>query len=133
MEWEILVLFLKSSVDIDQTCSGPCYFSNCGDCSLDCGLVVLKKNWNLWKVLIALNVVVVLCYAGILALYLLSMPLDEAIRLAGFERNASSIVVLFAGGLVLCAAVDMERTFHYRIGEVPDYQAFKTVQTNGKK
>lgn len=23
MEWEILVLFLKSSVDIDQTCSGP--------------------------------------------------------------------------------------------------------------
>lgn len=95
--------------------------------------VVLKKKWNLWKVLIALNVVVVLCYAGILALYLLSMPLDEAIRLAGFKRYASSIVVLFAGGLVLCAAVDMERTFHYRIGEVPDYQAFKTVQTNRKK
>ncbi|MEK5165520.1 hypothetical protein NYE69_24680 [Paenibacillus sp. FSL R5-0527] len=83
--------------------------------------------------LIALNVVVVLCYAGILALYLFSMPLDEAIRLAGFKRYASSIVVLFAGGLVLCAAVDMERTFHYRIGEVPDYQAFKTVQTNRKK
>jgi hypothetical protein len=40
-------------------------------------------------------------------------------------------VVLFAGGLVLCAAIDLERSFHYRIGEVPDYQSFKTVETKG--
>lgn len=44
---------------------------------------------------------VILYYTGILALYLYSMPLDEALTLAGFERYASSIIVLYVGGLVL--------------------------------
>lgn len=60
------------------------------------------------------------------------MPLDEALRLAGFERYASSIVILFAGGLVLCAAVDIEKSFYYRYGELPDYRAFKTVESKGR-
>lgn len=129
-KWDILVLFLKSSVDItSRPVLGIVIFEVAAIAASIVAYVVLKKKWNLWKVLIALNVVVVLYYTGILALYLFSMPVDEAVRLAGFERYASSIVVLFAGGLVLCAAVDIERTFHYRIGEVPDYQAFKTVQT----
>ncbi|WP_426333785.1 hypothetical protein ACN9MH_29080 [Paenibacillus silvae] len=129
-KWEILVLFLKSSVDITtRPVLGLVIFQIAAIAASIVAYVVLKKKWNLWKALIALDVVVVLYYAGILALYLFSMPLDEAIRLAGFERYASSIVVLFAGGLVLCAAVDIERTFHYRIGEVPDYQAFKSVQS----
>ncbi|MGO4529137.1 hypothetical protein AB4Z30_08640 [Paenibacillus sp. 2TAF8] len=129
-KWDILVLFLKSSVDItSRPVLGIVIFEIAAIAASIVAYVVLKKKWNLWKVLIALNVVVVLYYAGILALYLFSMPVDEAVRLAGFERYASSIVVLFAGGLVLCAAVDIERTFHYRIGEVPDFQAFKTVQT----
>ena len=129
-KWEILELFLKSSIDITtRPVLGIVVFQIAAIAASIVAYVVLKKKWNLWKVLIALNVVVLLYYVGILALYLYSMPVDEAIRLAGFERYASSIVVLFAGGLVLCAAVDIERTFHYRIGEVPDYQAFKTVQT----
>lgn len=129
-KWEILVLFLKSSVDITtRPVLGLVIFQIAAIAASIVAYVVLKKKWNLWKALIALDVVVVLYYAGILALYLFSMPLDEAIRLAGFERYASSIVVLFAGGLVLCAAIDIERTFHYRIGEVPDYQAFKSVQS----
>lgn len=129
-KWEILVLFLKSSVDITtRPVLGLVIFQIAAIAASIVAYVVLKKKWNLWKVLIALDVVVILYYAGILALYLFSMPLDEAIRLAGYERYASSIVVLFAGGLVLCAAVDIERTFHYRIGEVPDHQAFKSVQS----
>ncbi len=94
--------------------------------------VVLKKNWRLWKALIALDVVVILYYAGILGLYIFSMPSDEALRLAGFERYASSIVVLFAGGLVLCATGDLERTFYYRIGQVPDLMAFKSVDSKDR-
>ncbi|RRJ66717.1 hypothetical protein EHV15_30140 [Paenibacillus oralis] len=87
--------FRHRKVSITRICSSSI-------CTSIVAYVVLKKKWNLWKVLIALDVMVVLYYAGILALYLFSMPLDEAIRLAGFERYASSIVVLFAGGLVLC-------------------------------
>lgn len=129
---EILWLFLKSSTDITtRPVIGIVIFEIVAIAASIFAYVVLKKKWNLWKALIALDVVMLLYYAGILALYLFSMPLDEAVRLAGFERYASSIVVLFAGGLVLCAAIDIERSFHYRIGEVPDYQAFKTVKTKG--
>lgn len=129
---EILWLFLKSSTDITtRPVIGIVIFQLVAIAASIFAYVVLKKKWNLWKALVALDVVLLLYYAGILALYLFSMPLDEAVRLAGFERYASSIVVLFAGGLVLCAAIDLERSFHYRIGEVPDYQAFKTVKTKG--
>ncbi|WP_145324941.1 hypothetical protein [Paenibacillus xylanexedens] len=129
---EILWLFLKSSTDLTtRPVIGIVLFQLIAIAASVFAVVVLKKKWNLWKALIALDVVLLLYYAGILALYLFSMPLDEAIVLAGFERYASSIVVLFAGGLVLCAAIDLERSFHYRIGEVPDYQAFKTVESKG--
>lgn len=129
---EIISLFLKSSADLTtRPVMGIIIFEVLAIAASVFAAVVLKKKWNLWKVLIALNIVLFLYYAGILGLYLYSMPLDEAIRLAGFERYASSIVVLFAGGLVLCAAVDMERSFHYKIGEVPDYRAFKNVTTKG--
>lgn len=94
--------------------------------------VVLKKNWRLWKALILLDAVVVFYYVGILGLYIFSMPSDEALRVAGFERYASSIVVLFAGGLVLCATGDLERTFYYRVGQVPDLMAFKSVESKDR-
>ncbi|MCF7758347.1 hypothetical protein KQ941_28310 [Paenibacillus xylanexedens] len=129
---EILWTFLKASTDLTtRPVIGIVIFQLIAIGASVFAIVVLKKKWNLWKALIALDVVLLLYYAGILALYLFSMPLDEAIVLAGFERYASSIVVLFAGGLVLCAAIDLERSFHYRIGEVPDYQSFKTVETKG--
>lgn len=94
--------------------------------------VILKRKWKLWKALLALDVVLLAYYAGILGLYLYSMPLDEALWLAGFERYASSIVVLFVGGLVLCATVDIQRSFHYRIGEAPSYRAFKSVDNKNR-
>lgn len=94
--------------------------------------IFLKKKWNLWKVLIVSDVVLVLYYLGILCLYIFSMPLDEALRLAGFERYASSIVILCAGALILCATVDIEHSFYYRTGEVPSYMAFKDVESKRK-
>jgi len=129
---DIISLFVKSSTDLTtRPAIGIVAFELIAIAASIFAAVVLKKKWKLWKALIALDIVLLLYYAGILGLYLYSMPLDEAIWLAGFERYASSIVVLFAGGLVLCAAVDLERSFYYIIGEVPDYRAFKSVQTKG--
>ncbi len=51
--------------------------------------------------LLLLDIMVIGYYVGILCLYLFSMPVDEALTLAGFERYASSIIVLFVGGVVL--------------------------------
>ncbi|WP_205127034.1 hypothetical protein [Paenibacillus ginsengarvi] len=129
---DIVSLFLKSSLDLTtRPALGIVILQLVAIAASIVAAAVLKKKWRLWKALIALDIVLVLYYAGILALYLYSMPLDEAIWLAGFERYASSIVVLFAGGLVLCAAVDLERSFHYKIGEVPAARAFKNIKTKG--
>ncbi|NOU65503.1 hypothetical protein GC096_15820 [Paenibacillus sp. LMG 31461] len=129
---EIISLFLKSSIDLaTRPAMGIVVFHLVAIVASLFAAEILRKKWNLWKVLIALDIVMLLYYAGILGLYVYSMPPDEAIWLAGFERYASSIVVLFVGGLVLCATVDIERSFHYKHGEMPDARAFKNVRTKG--
>lgn len=130
---QIMGLFVKSVFDItSRPAMGILGFNIAAIIASVFVAVILKKSWNLWKALIALNLVLMGYYLGILAIYIFSMPLDEALRLAGFERYASSIVILFAGGLVLCAAVDIEKSFYYRYGELPDYRAFKTVESKGR-
>ena len=62
---------------------------------------ILKKKWLLWKAWIGCNLVVICYYVGILAMYLFSMPEYEALKLAGYERYACSIVVLLGGSLTL--------------------------------
>ncbi len=129
----IISLFIQSTFDLKtRPAMGVLVFHVVVIASVIFAYTVLKKKWNLWKALIALDLVLVSYYLGILALYIFSMPLDEAIRLAGFDRYAASIVILFAGGIILCATVDIERTFYYRMNEVPDYRAFKTVESKNR-
>lgn len=90
---------------------------------------VLKKKWQLPKVLLAMFMVLAVYYAGLLAMYLYSMPMDEAIYLAGFERYACSIVVLFGGILAMALTVDMENSFYYKVGEKPESECFKSINT----
>ena len=70
---------------------------------------------RLTRDLVALDVMLVAYYAGILAMYVFSMPLDEALTVAGFDRYACSIVALFTGGLAMGAAAELES--HLRFGE----------------
>lgn len=96
--------------------------------SLYVGLV-RRARWNLWKVLITMLLVVAAYYAGILALYIYSMPMDEAAYLAGFERYASSIVILFVGALVMATTIDIEGSFHVRVGTGSTETAFLSPTT----
>lgn len=75
----------------------------------------LNQNTHLLKVLVALDTVVVFYLLGILGLYLFSMPVDEALRLASFNRYASSIIVFFIGGLLLFSSLDLEKSFSLNI------------------
>lgn len=130
---EILDLFIRSGIDIStRPAMGILAFNLAAIAAIIFDALVLKKKWKLLKALIALDIVLLIYYIGILGLYIFSMPLDEALWLAGFERYASSIVVLFAGGLVITATVDIENSFYYRIGQLPDEQAFRNV-TNKKR
>ncbi len=130
---QIISLFIRSVFDLSsRPAMGVAGFHAAAVLASVLAAVLMKKNWKLWKALIALDVVLVCYYLGILGLYIFSMPLDEALRLAGFERYASSIVILFAGGLVLCAAVDIENSFYYKGDVMPAYKAFKSVQSKDR-
>lgn len=85
-----------------------------------------KKKWRLLYGLIALDIAVILYYVGIWAMFILTMPTEEALILAGFERYASSMVVFFIGALALFTAVDMEKSMYVQQGAQRDYKAFKT-------
>src|SRR5699024_11826237 len=65
-------------------------------------------------------------YAGMLYMYLYSMPAEEALRLAGFERYACSAAVLYAGFLLMGAVVDMEHSFAVGIDERGPCRAYSS-------
>ena len=88
---------------------------------------VFKKKWKLLGTLLLLDLVVVLYYGGILAMYLLSMPLDEALRLAGFDRYASSMILFLIGALFMRLTMDVENSFYLQQGEQRDYRAFRSL------
>lgn len=76
--------------------------------------LVKHQRWKkILHSLFLLDFMVIAYYLGILALYVYSMPLDEALTLAGFERYASSIIVLFIGGLVIQVSLRIEEYLKY--------------------
>ena len=86
----------------------------------------LKKRWRLEQILPAGIVMTVLYYAGMLYMYLYSMPEEEAVRLAGFERYACSVIILFAGILIMGATADIEHSFAVDIDTRGAYRDYST-------
>jgi len=127
---QIIQLFIQSVLDITtRPVIGFVVFNLLAATSYIVARKFFNKKYKLLKALIALDSVVILYCLGILGLYIFSMPADEALRLAGFERYASSIIVLFSGGLLLCATVDIENTFAFKIGNTADYRSFKSIES----
>lgn len=126
----IIQLFIETILDITQRATiGFILFNAIGVIACIVGYFILKKRWAIGKALIALNLIVAAYLAGILAMYLISMPLEEAMYLAGFERYAASIIVFFGGAIAVCLTVDIEHSFYYRLDEVEDYKAFRSIKT----
>lgn len=98
-------------------------FTACG-----CARAFFHRRWKLRRTLFAADLVVLVYYAGILCLYLFSMPEEEAVRLAGFERYASSIMVWYVGILILQAETDLERSFAVDIDERGGYMAYSSPE-----
>ncbi|HJD47255.1 MAG TPA: hypothetical protein H9909_10480 [Candidatus Mediterraneibacter norfolkensis] len=86
----------------------------------------MKRRWNLGKALVIADIVVLLYHVGMLYMYLYTMPAEEALRLAGFERYACSIMVLAAGMLIMVTVTDMERSFAVSIDERGPYRAYSS-------
>ncbi len=128
---EIAEAFLHAVCDISSTPTiGYVCFNLAAVFLCICVRHYLKTGWRLEKVLPALNIMVIIYYAGILGMYIFSMPTDEALVLAGFERYASSIIVLFAGGIIMCVTTDAESSFYVKLGTADDrFKSFKSPET----
>lgn len=90
--------------------------------------IFLKRKWKLWKIWMLAVALVVVYYLGLLSLYLYTMPVQEAVRLAGFDRYTCSVMTLFAGILVMGAEWDMERSFAVDIDRAGAYRAYSSPE-----
>lgn len=87
-----------------------------------------RKNPLLWQ-LALISLITIVYYMGILLMFLFSMPTDEALQLAGFERYASSIVNLDLGMAMIFLARQIDYTLHEQTISLRNYKSFKNIQT----
>ncbi|WP_085559740.1 hypothetical protein [Carnobacterium iners] len=86
-----------------------------------------KRKSKLMAIFIVLDSTIVLYCVGILLMFF-SMPTDEALVLAGFERYASSMVIFGLGVDTLDMAVEMDRLFYEQSLEARTYKLFKSIK-----
>ncbi|HWQ99200.1 MAG TPA: hypothetical protein VN538_14055 [Clostridia bacterium] len=126
----IVQLFLYMATSLSQLPTlGFVIFNGVAIVSYLVARIVFKKKWKLLGTLLLLDLAVVVYYGGILAMYILSMPIDEALRLAGFDRYASSMILFLIGGVTMRLTMDVENSFYYQQGEKRDYRAFKSLSS----
>jgi hypothetical protein len=126
----IVQLFLYLATSLSQLPTlGFVIFNGVAIVSYLVARIVFKKKWKLLGTLLLIDLAVVLYYGGILAMYILSMPIDEALRLAGFDRYASSMILFLIGGVTMRLTMDVENSFYYQQGEKRDYRAFKSLSS----
>lgn len=124
----IVQLFLSSATSLSQLPTiGFIVFNGIALITFLVARVGFHKKWKLLKTLLLLDLAVLLYYGGILGMYILSMPLDEAMRLAGFDRYASSMILFMIGALSMRLTMDVENSFYMQQGERRDYRAFKSL------
>lgn len=124
----IILLFLRTATDIKQLSTlGILLFNGVALASYLVARFVFHKRWELLKTLLILDIAVVLHNVGILGMYIFSMPPDEALRRAGFERYASSMTLFLLGALSIRLTMDVEKSFYRQQGEQRDYRAFHSL------
>jgi hypothetical protein len=124
----IVQLFLYTATQLSQLPTlGFVIFNGISIISFLVARFVFHKNWKLMQTILLLDLAVVLYYGGILAMYILAMPLDEALRLAGFDRYASSMILFLIGAVTMRLTMDMENSFYQQQGDRRDYRAFRSL------
>lgn len=92
----------------------------------------LKYKNNFLKELLLIDSIIISYYIGIYLMFLFSMPTEEALYLAGFDRYASSIVILALGlsSFFVARAIEFS-SYRRRFAdqEMKQYQQFKSIKT----
>ncbi|AZP03705.1 hypothetical protein [Jeotgalibaca ciconiae] len=87
------------------------------------------QNFRLLKYGVLIDITVVLYYIGIYLMFLFSMPTEEALYLAGFDRYASNIVVLVLGIVMMVLAREIDYSFYEQNVLSRNYRSFKSLKT----
>lgn len=123
----VAALFSRAALDpSDRAFQAVCLCAALSAGAVICGRIRLGKWLRLTWILPAAGLVTAGYYAGMLYMYLHSMPAEEALRMAGFDRYACSAAVLYAGFLIMGATVDIEHSFAVDIDERGPYRAYSS-------
>jgi len=90
---------------------------------------IVKRKGSLLRVLIATDVTILLYYVGIFLMFLVSMPTPEALQLAGFERYASSIVILGLGITAMVLAREIDASLYEQNIMLRNYRSYRSIHT----
>lgn len=89
----------------------------------------LQRKNSLLRYGFLIDLTVITYYIGIYLMFLFSMPTEEALYLAGFDRYASSIVVLVLGIVMMVLAREIDYSFYEQNVLSRNYRSFKSLKT----
>lgn len=89
----------------------------------------VKRRNTLLTTLILGDLIFILYYVGILMMFLFSMPIDEAIQLAGIERYASSVVIFTLGLAIFALVCEVDYSLYEQNIGSRNYRSFKSLFT----
>ncbi|MFW3364598.1 hypothetical protein ACN2AU_08515 [Aerococcus viridans] len=90
--------------------------------------VIGRKNPILWQ-LALIDIITIIYYIGIYTMFLFSMPTEEALYIAGFDRYASSMVIMALGlaGMFLTRQIDY--AFYEQRIDHRNFKSYKSIKT----
>lgn len=87
------------------------------------------RKSSLLRILVAGFLIILAYYSGIYLMFLFSMPIDEAVRLAGIERYASSIVIFSLGLAFSAIAIEINYSLYEKNISLRNYKSYKSLLT----
>ncbi|MGX7018847.1 hypothetical protein [Leuconostoc mesenteroides] len=90
---------------------------------------VIKRETNVFWMLLLTDIIVIAYYIGILLMFVFSMPNQEAIGLAGFDRYASSIIIFSLGIYSYVCVVSIEDYFYEQNVKLRNYKSFRSIRS----
>lgn len=87
-----------------------------------------RKKSIPWQ-LALINIITIIYYIGIYAMFLFSMPTEEALYLAGFDRYASSMVIMALGLAGMFLARQIDYAFYEQRIDYRNFKSYKSIKT----
>lgn len=89
----------------------------------------VKRNNSILRCTVFVDLIIVAYYIGIYFMFLFSMPTEEALVLAGFERYASSIIIFSLGVAMMVLSREIDYSLFEQGIQSRNHRSFKNLTT----